>query len=174
MIQDDGVSVPDRATAAEPEVSALRDGIANALSDADTIALLRSDLRKLAAGDEVATGCEGCGAMLLWSDDYCSDFHGSGCWWLMTGGKWGQSPCYAYRVASQTPAGQTEEITPKAAELLSLGRAGSQKEITSNPVVRKFRTTAKAIEARSGETGTGSTEGESAVAESDLPEGTQA
>jgi len=30
MIQDDGVSVPDRATAAEPEVSALRDGIANA------------------------------------------------------------------------------------------------------------------------------------------------
>ena len=92
----------------------------------------------------------------------------------MTGGKWGQSPCYSYRVASQTPAGQTEEITPKAAELLSLGRAGSQKEITSNPVVRKFRTTAKAIEARSGETGTGSTEGESAVAESDLPEGTQA
>jgi hypothetical protein len=30
MIQDDGVSVPDRATAVEPEVSALRDGIANA------------------------------------------------------------------------------------------------------------------------------------------------
>lgn len=33
---------------------------------------------------------------------------------------------------------------------------------------------AKAIEARSGETGTGSTEGESAVAESHLPEGDQA
>lgn len=108
MIQDDGVSVPDRATAAEPKVSDLRDGIANALSDADTIALLRSDLRKLAAGDEVATGCEGCGAMLLRSDDYCSDFHGSGCWWLVTGGKWGQSPCYAYRVASQTNLAQAD------------------------------------------------------------------
>ena len=30
MTQNNGVSVPDRATAAEPEVSALRDGIANA------------------------------------------------------------------------------------------------------------------------------------------------
>ncbi len=172
MIQDDGVSVPDRATAAEPEVSALRDGIANALSDADTIALLRSDLRKLAAGDEVATGCEGCGAMLLRSDDYCSDFHGSGCWWLVTGGKWGQSPCYAYRVASQTPAGQTEEITPKAAELLSLGRAGSQKEITSNPVVRKFRTTAKAIEAGTVETERLDGDSHESAARKGLPEET--
>ena len=31
MIKDNGVSVPDRATAAEPKVSALRDGIANAV-----------------------------------------------------------------------------------------------------------------------------------------------
>lgn len=91
----------------------------------DEAALLRADCLKL-AGDEVVAGCEGCGAWLLSTDEFVSDWDGgaTGCWATMTDdpATTAKMPCYAYRVgrpdarclATQSPAAELEQAVMDA------------------------------------------------------------
>lgn len=65
-------------------------------------ARLRSDLTN---NTEAMTGCEGCGAPLYPSDEFCLGEDCSGCWAMMTGNHKSTKGtlCFAYRVGKPDP-----------------------------------------------------------------------
>jgi hypothetical protein len=79
MTQDNGASLRDRATAAEPVVSALRDGIPSAWNFAEANSLYRKDVRRLmlAEASELAPQYRAANPAMDENEAFYSAVHGA-------------------------------------------------------------------------------------------------